>query len=209
MAAARPGGHTAFMAAELPELLVLDAAGWRDWLGTHHDGSPGVRLVLHKVGGDVTTLTYAQALDEALCVGWIDGQVGKRDAGSFLQRFTPRRPRSPWSARNTEHVARLLAEGRLQPAGLAAVDAAKADGRWDAAYAGPATMTVSEDLASAVAAVPAAQAMWDVLTSANRYSLLWRLSQVKRADTRARKITEFVAMLASGETLHPQRARPR
>jgi uncharacterized protein YdeI (YjbR/CyaY-like superfamily) len=143
-----------------------------------------------------------------LCVGWIDGQVGWRDEGSFLQRFTPRRPRSPWSVRNTGHVVRLLAEGRMQPAGLAAVEAARADGRWDAAYAGPATITVPDDLAAAVAADPAAQAMWGVLTSQNRYALLWRLTQIKRADTRVRKVAEFVAMLARGETIYPQRARP-
>ncbi len=143
-----------------------------------------------------------------MCVGWIDGQVGWRDEGSFLQRFTPRRPRSPWSVRNTGHVVRLLAEGRMQPAGLAAVEAARADGRWDAAYAGPATITVPDDLAAAVAADPAAQAMWGVLTSQNRYALLWRLTQIKRADTRVRKVAEFVAMLARGETIYPQRARP-
>jgi len=167
-----------------------------------------VRLVLHRKGGAVTALTYPLALEEALCVGWIDGQVGRRDEGSFLQRFTPRRPRSPWSVRNTGHVARLLAEGRMQPAGLAAVEAARADGRWDAAYAGPATITVPDDLAAAVATDPAARAMWDVLTSQNRYALLWRLIQIKRADTRARRVAEFVAMLARGETIYPQRARP-
>jgi len=193
---------------ELRELLVADASAWRDWLSSHHGDSPGVRLVLHRKGGAVTALTYPLALDEALCVGWIDGQVGRRDEGSFLQRFTPRRPRSPWSVRNTGHVARLLAEGRMQPAGLAAVEAARADGRWDAAYAGPATITVPDDLAAAVATDPAARAMWDVLTSQNRYALLWRLTQIKRADTRVRKVAEFVAMLARGETIYPQKARP-
>ncbi len=196
------------MVIELRELLVADASAWRDWLSSHHGDSPGVRLVLHRKGGAVTALTYPLALDEALCVGWIDGQVGRRDEGSFLQRFTPRRPRSPWSVRNTGHVARLLAEGRMQPAGLAAVEAARADGRWDAAYAGPATITVPDDLAAAVATDPAARAMWDVLTSQNRYALLWRLTQIKRADTRVRKVAEFVAMLARGETIYPQKARP-
>ena len=195
------------MAIELAELLVPDAAAWRSWLATHHASSPGVHLVLHKKGGSVTALTYALALDEALCVGWIDGQVGRRDEHSFRQRFTPRRPRSPWSVRNTEHVARLTAEGRVLPAGRAAIDAAKADGRWDAAYAGPATIVVPDDLATAVAADPAAQAMCDVLTSTNRYAVLWRLTQVKRADTRVRRIAELVAMLARGETFHPQKAQ--
>ena len=148
------------------------------------------------------------ALDEALSVGWIDGQLGRRDEGSFRQRFTPRRPRSPWSVRNTEHVARLVAAGRMLPAGQAAVDAARADGRWAAAYAGSATITVPDDLARAVAADPAAQAMWDVLSSTNRYAFLWRLTQVRRAETRARKIALFAAMLGRGETFHPQKARP-
>lgn len=196
------------MAIELPELLLPGAASWREWLAEHNATSPGVRLVLHKTGGAVTALTYALALDEALCVGWIDGQLGGRDEGSFRQRFTPRRPRSPWSVRNTEHVARLVAEGRMTPPGQAAVDAAKADGRWEAAYAGSATMTVPDDLALAVAADPAAQAMWDVLSSTNRYALLWRLTQVKRAETRARNIGLFVAMLGRGETFHPQKTRP-
>jgi uncharacterized protein YdeI (YjbR/CyaY-like superfamily) len=192
---------------ELPELLLPDAGAWRWWLVAHHADAPGVRLVLHKKGGTVTGLTYALALDEALCVGWIDGQIGRRDEGSFVQRFTPRRPRSPWSVRNREHVARLAGEGRMLPAGRAAVEAARADGRWDAAYAGPATITVPADLAAAVAADPAAQAMWDVLTSTNRYAVLWRLTQLKRADTRTRRIAEFVAMLARGETIHPQKVQ--
>ena len=196
------------MAVELSELLVADVDAWRDWLVQWHESSPGVLLVLGKKGGSVTTLTYAQALDEALCVGWIDGQVGKRDEGSFRQRFTPRTKRSPWSARNVGHVARLTAEGRMLPAGVAAVEAAKADGRWDAAYAGSATAEVPPDLLAAVAADPKAQAMFDVLTKTNLYALLWRLGQVKRADTRARKIAEFTAMLARGETFHPQRTRP-
>ena len=120
------------MAVELPELLLPDAAAWRAWLAENHASSPGVWLVLTKKGGRVTELDYAAALDEALCFGWIDGQVGRRDEGSTRQRFTPRRSRSTWSRRNVEHIARLTAEGRLTPAGQAAVDAAKADGRWQA-----------------------------------------------------------------------------
>lgn len=196
------------MADDLPELLVPDAAEWRTWLDAHHADSVGVWLVLHKKGGTVTTLTYDQALDEALCVGWIDGQVGRRDAGSFRQRFTPRQARSAWSARNVGHVARLEAEGRVRPAGAAAIAAAQADGRWDRAYAGPATAVVPPDLAAAIAADPRAQAMFDVLTSGNRYAIIYRVEAVKRTDTRARRIAEFVAMLARGETVHPQKARP-
>ena len=119
---------------ELEELQVADAAAWRDWLAVHHDSSPGVWLVLTKKGGTVTTLRYAEAVEEALCVGWIDGQARRRDQESSFQRMTPRRPRSTWSYSNVQRVERLEREGRMLPAGLAAVEAAKADGRWDAAY---------------------------------------------------------------------------
>ena len=196
------------MAVELAELLVPDAAAWRAWLAENHASEPGVWLVLTKKGGRVTALDYAAALEEALCFGWIDGQVGRRDAETMRQRFTPRRTKSAWSRRNVEHVARLTAEGRMMPAGQAAVDAAKADGRWDAAYAGPAAAEYPADLAEALAASPRAKAMWDVLTSQNRYAITYRVGQAKRPETRARKIGEFVAMLERGETIHPQQARP-
>jgi uncharacterized protein YdeI (YjbR/CyaY-like superfamily) len=193
------------MAVELPELLRPDAAAW---LLEHHTSSPGVWLVLHKQGGAVTSLTYTDAVEEALCFGWINGQAKKRDDETYLQRMTPRGARSAWSARNVERVARLEREGRMQEAGRAAVDAAKADGRWDRAYEGPATATVSPDLAHAVAANPEAQAMFEVLTSTNRYALTHRLGAVKRAETRERKIREFVEMLARHETPYPQRRKP-
>ncbi len=192
------------MAVELPELLLSDAAAWRDWLGEHHDGSPGVWLVLHKKGGMVTALTYDQALDEALCFGWIDGQVGRRDDSSYRQRFTPRRPRSRWSARNVDHVARLVTSGRMHTSGQAAVDAAKADGRWDAAYAGQGSATMPQDLAAAISASPTAQATLDTLSSTNRYALIYRVDAVKKATTRERKIAQFVEMLERGETPYPQ-----
>ncbi len=196
------------MATQLPELLLPDAQAWRAWLDEHHDKSRGVRLVLHKQGGTVTALTYAEAVDEALCFGWIDGQAGKRDADSYLVRMTPRTPRSPWSARNVQHVARLEREHRMHEAGRAAVEAARADGRWDRAYDGPATATVPTDLAQAIAADPKAQAMFDVLTSNNRFALISRLNSVKRAETRTRKIGEFVEMLARQETPYPQKRKP-
>jgi len=194
------------MPTELPELLVPDAAGWREWLTENHAGSAGVWLVLTRKGGTVTALTYASALDEALCFGWIDGQAGRRDEESSRQRFTPRTSRSGWSARNTRYVARLSEEDRMQPAGMAAVEAAKADGRWDRAYAGPATAVVAPDLQAALDAEPHAAAMWLILTSTNRYAVIYRVEQAKRAETRQRRITDLVAMLARGETLHPQRA---
>jgi uncharacterized protein YdeI (YjbR/CyaY-like superfamily) len=196
------------LVTELEELLLPDAAAWRAWLEAHHADTPGVWLVLTKKGGHVTALTRAAALDEALCFGWIDGQARSRDAATSLQRMTPRTARSRWSQVNVGLVARLEAEGRMAPAGRAAVEAAKADGRWDAAYAPPSTAVVPDDLAAAIAANPEAQAMFDVLTSANRFALITRLGAVKRAETRERKIREFVAMLARHETPHPQRARP-
>jgi uncharacterized protein YdeI (YjbR/CyaY-like superfamily) len=194
------------MSEELAELTVTGAAAWRKWLARHHDGSPGVWVVLAKKGTTrPTSLTYAEALDEALCHGWIDGQVRRRDDATYRQRFTPRRSRSPWSANNVDNIARLVAAGRMHPAGLAAVERAKADGRWDAAYSGQAGMPVPADLTAALAAQPQAAAMFDILTSQNRYAILYRIESAKRAETRARRIEQFVAMLARGETIHPQK----
>ncbi|WP_166135640.1 YdeI/OmpD-associated family protein [Nocardioides ochotonae] len=194
--------------ADLEELLVPDAAAWRAWLAEHHADSPGVWLVLTKKGGTVTALTRAAALDDALCFGWIDGQARRRDEATSYQRMTPRTSRSRWSQVNVGLVARLEAEGRMTPAGRAVVEAAKADGRWAAAYAPPSTAEIPDDLAAAIAADPAAQAMYDVLTSQNRFALIHRLGAIKRAETRERRIAEFVAMLARQETPYPQRARP-
>ncbi|GGK88897.1 YdeI/OmpD-associated family protein [Mangrovihabitans endophyticus] len=194
--------------AELDELVVADADGLRAWLAEHHATSSGVWLALTRKSGTVTTLTWQQAVDEGLCFGWIDGQGRKGDEQTSWIRFTPRTARSSWSKRNVEHVARLAAQGRIMPAGRAAVEAAQADGRWAAAYAPPSEAEVPADLAAAVAAEPAAQAMFDVLTKTNRFALIYRLNAVKRAETRERKIGEFVAMLARHETIHPQKAKP-
>ncbi|GAA1647665.1 YdeI/OmpD-associated family protein [Georgenia ruanii] len=196
------------MADKLEELLVPDAAAWRAWLAEHHATSPGVWLVLHKKGGNTTALTYDAALDEALCFGWIDGQVATRDGESYRQRMTPRRPRSRWSARNVDHAARLEREGRMHEAGRAQVRAAQADGRWEQAYGSSTTAAVPEDLAAALAADPEAQAMFDVLTSTNRFALIYRVTSVRRPETRARKIAAMVADLARGVTPHPQKRRP-
>ncbi|MGK5682540.1 YdeI/OmpD-associated family protein [Actinoplanes sp. URMC 104] len=194
--------------AELEELVVADAAALRAWLVDNHETSPGVWLALTRKGGTVTTLTWQQAVDEALCFGWIDGQARKRDEASSWIRLTPRRARSVWSQRNVEHVARLEAAGLMFPAGRAAVEAAKADGRWAAAYAPPSQAEMPADLMAAIDADPAARAMFDVLTKTNRYALIYRMNAVKRAETRERKIAEFVAMLARQETFYPQKARP-
>jgi uncharacterized protein YdeI (YjbR/CyaY-like superfamily) len=196
------------MADELPELTVTDAAGWRTWLAAHHDDPSGVWLVLAKKGTTAPTrLSYDEALEEALCHGWIDGQVRRRDEHTYLQRFTPRRARSRWSSRNVGIAERLAAEGRMHPAGAEAVARAKEDGRWEAAYAGPAGATVPADLLGALAAEPAAQAMFEILTSQNRYAVLHRIEAAKRADTRARRIEQYVSMLARGQTIHPQRRK--
>jgi uncharacterized protein YdeI (YjbR/CyaY-like superfamily) len=196
------------VAVELIELIVTDARAWRAWLGEHHADSPGVWLVLAKKGStQPTSLTYEHALDHALCHGWIDGQIARRDEHTFKQRFTPRRPRSAWSARNVAHIQRLAENGLMHPAGVAAVERAKADGRWDQAYAGQASIDMPADLASALDASPQAHANFELLTSQNRYAILYRVTTAKRADTRARRIEQYVDMLARGDTIHPQRRR--
>ena len=195
--------------ADLPELVVADASAWGAWLDAH-DGEPdGVWLVLAKKGvADPTSLTYDQALDEALCHGWIDGQVTKRDGATYRQRFTPRRSRSPWSQRNVGLVARLASEGRMRARGVAEVERAQADGRWEAAYAGQASAEVPADLQAAIDADPAARAMFAVLTRQNRYALIYRLRTATEPGARATRIAAMAAMLARGETPWPQKARP-
>jgi uncharacterized protein YdeI (YjbR/CyaY-like superfamily) len=193
---------------DLPELTVADVVAWRTWLAEHHDDPTGVWLVLAKKGTTAPTiLAHDQALEEALCHGWIDGQVRRRDEHTFRQRFTPRRARSAWSQRNVAIVERLAREGRMHPAGEAHVERAKADGRWTAAYAGQASIEVPADLVGALSAEPAARAMFEILTSQNRYAILYRIETAKRADTRARRIAQYVAMLSREETIYPQRRR--
>jgi uncharacterized protein YdeI (YjbR/CyaY-like superfamily) len=193
--------------SDAAEFVVTNAAAWRAYLeGTDADG---VWLVLAKKGTtEPTRLTYFEALEEALCFGWIDGQVRRRDEVTYSQRFTPRRRRSVWSKRNVAHAERLIAEGRMAAAGLAAIEAAKADGRWEAAYAGPATIEVPPELAAALAREPKASAMFGTLTSQNRYAILHRIALAKRPETRTKRIEQFVAMLVRGETIHPQKRTP-
>ncbi len=193
---------------EVPELLVADAVAWHDWLEDNHDRSVGVWLCVAKKGvTEPTSLQIADALDEALCFGWIDGIRRAHDDKTYRQRFTPRRPKGMWSERNVGHIERLTSEGRMRPAGNAEVDKAKADGRWDAAYAGSATRTAPEDLAEAIAANPRSAAMYEILTSQNRFALIHRVEETKRPETRARRIETFVAMLAAGETIYPQKQK--
>ncbi|WP_029253796.1 YdeI/OmpD-associated family protein [Paraoerskovia marina] len=182
---------------DVPELLVDDVAAWRGWLDVNEDSHDGVWLVLAKKGTvDPTRLTYAEALDEALCSGWIDGQKRSRDAATFLQRFTPRRRASMWSARNVEHVARLVSEGRMRARGTGEVDRARADGRWDRAYPGSATIEVPADLAAALKDSPGAAAAFGRLNRQERYSVLHPVVSASTDDLRAARIRVQVARLA-------------
>lgn len=190
------------------ELLVKDVAAWRRWLHANHAKSDGQWLVMAKKGTtSPTSLTYDETLEVALCYGWIDGQARSRDATTRLQRWTPRRKRSNWSKRNTGIAERLVNEGRMQPAGLAEMERAKADGRWASAYAGPAAVTMPDDLVAALAKKPKAKAMFEILTSQNRYAVLYRIHDAKRPETRARRIEQFVEMLARGDTVYPQKQK--
>ena len=174
---------------DLPELLVTDAAAWRRWLRDQHATSAGVWLVLAKKGtSDPTALSYDDALVEALCFGWIDGQIARRDATTFRRRFSPRSARSPWSKRNVALAEKLTASGRMHRSGEDQVRRAKEDGRWEAAYAGQADAQVPDDLADALTANPRASEMFGTLTSANRYSILYRISTAKKDETRAKRI---------------------
>jgi uncharacterized protein YdeI (YjbR/CyaY-like superfamily) len=190
---------------EIEELLVSDAAAWGAWLSAQHAQAGAVWLVLAKKGTiQPTSLTYDQALEEALCHGWIDGQVRRRDETTYRQRFTRRRARSAWSKRNVGIAQRLIAEERMKPPGAAEVERAQADGRWEAAYAGPASIEVPAELAVALAANPAASEMFAKLSGQNRYAILYRIATAKQAKTRTRRIEQFTEMLARGETIHPK-----
>ena len=190
-------------APDYPILLFADRTAFRKWLSAHHASQPGLWLRIAKAASALESVTYAEALDVALCFGWIDGQKRSYDADSFLQKFTPRQKRSAWSKRNREHVARLVAAGEMHRAGLAAVEAAKADGRWDRAYDSPGTATVPDDLQGALDEHPDAKAFFATLKGANRYAILYRIQAAVKPETRARRIAEFVAMLQRKETLHP------
>lgn len=186
------------------EIFAFESAeAFQAWLGENHAVSPGIWLKLRKKGPGIAALDYPQALDVALCYGWIDGQKAKFDDEWWLQRFTPRTPRSKWSKINRDKVAALVEQGRMRPPGQAEVDRAKADGRWEAAYAGAKTATVPDDLAAALTADPAAAKSFETLDRQNRYAILYRIQDAKKPETRARRIEKYVAMLAKGEKLHP------
>ena len=184
-----------------PILEFADAAAWSERLADHHDGVPVVSLKLAKAGSPRPTVTQVEAVEAAVCFGWIDGQVARFDAHFYLQRFTPRRPRSKWSEVNRERALRLIAEGRMRPAGRREFEAAQADGRLDAAYAPQSSITVPEDLAAALADRPEAREFFDTLTSAQRYRFLYRLHHVANPARRATRIRDYVEVLSARRTL--------
>ena len=186
----------------LPVLAFADVAALEAWFASQPGGAPGVWVKFAKKGAPEATLTKAEAIDAALCHGWIDGKLEKYDDTHWLVRFTPRRPASKWSLRNRTRALELKEQGRMRPAGLAQIEAAMADGRWDRAYASAGGAQVPGDLQSALNANPAAAAFFKTLSSRNRYAILYRIGAVKKAETRKRKIEEFMAMLARGETIH-------
>jgi uncharacterized protein YdeI (YjbR/CyaY-like superfamily) len=190
---------------DLPVLGFADAGAWESWLAQQHGSSPGVWLKIAKKGSEATGVSYPEALEVALCYGWIDGQKGALDGEYWLQRFTPRKPGSRWSKINTEKAGELIEAGRMQPAGMREVELAREDGRWDAAYAGQRSAAVPEDLERALAGNEAARAFFATLSSVNRYAILHRIGEAKRPETRARRIAKYVAMLAAHETIYPQR----
>jgi uncharacterized protein YdeI (YjbR/CyaY-like superfamily) len=188
--------------AEPAPRVFSTRAAWATWLAAHHRDQDGVWLKFAKKGSGATTVGYDDALEVALCWGWIDTQVRRLDESYYLQRFTPRRAHSKWSQRNRKLAARLIESGEMQPPGLAEVERARADGRWDAAYAGPAAATVPDDFDRALAANGQAREFFARLSSRNRYAILYRIEDAKRPDTRARRIAQIVEMLARGETFH-------
>lgn len=186
----------------LPTLEFRDRSAWERWLEANHESSPGVWLRLARKGSGVGTVTKAEALEEAIRYGWIDAQVRRHDDAFWLQRFTPRGPRSKWSQVNRRTATELIEQGRMRPAGLAQVEAAKNDGRWDAAYAPQSTVSVPDDFQRALNANPEANEFFATLKRSERYSFLYRIYDAKRPETRARRIRDYVAMLADGKTIH-------
>jgi len=187
---------------DLPVLLFADQQAWAAWLAENHATSSGLWLRLAKKAADLVSVSYAEALDVALCYGWIDGQKNSYDQDSWLQKFTPRGAKSIWSKINREKVAQLIERGLMQPTGLAAVESAKQDGRWEAAYDSARTMTVPEDFQAALDQNVAAAAFFATLNSTNRYAILWRIQTAKKAETRIRRIEQFIQMLENQETIH-------
>ena len=188
---------------DLPTLPFENKKKWADWLAKQHDKSAGVWLKLAKKDSGISSVTYEEALDVALCYGWIDGQKKGFDDKYWLQKFTPRGPRSIWSKINTEKVERLIASGEMKPAGLNAMEAAKQDGRWEAAYASQKNISVPEDFQAALDNNKKAKAFFTTLNSVNRYAILFRIQTAKKPETRAKRIQQFVEMLERNEKIYP------
>jgi uncharacterized protein YdeI (YjbR/CyaY-like superfamily) len=188
--------------SEEAPLFFETAAQWKKWLAAHHATSPGVWLRLAKKDSGERSVSYAEAVEEALCQGWIDGQKKTDDDSFWLQRFTPRSARSVWSKINRDKAIELVKEKRMLPAGKAEIDRAKKDGRWEAAYDGARTSAIPPDLKAALDADRRAAAFFETLDAANRYAILWRLQTAKKAETRERRLAQFVAMLARNEKIH-------
>src|SRR5579875_2729412 len=187
----------------LPILPFATQQEWEAWLAEHHTKTTGLWLKLAKREAGIPSITYAEALESALCYGWIDGQKASFDDQFWLQKFTPRRPKSIWSKVNCEKATALIAAGRMQPAGLRQIEAAKADGRWDAAYGSQSKITIPPDFQSELDKNPQAQAFFSTLDSANRYAILFRIETAKRTETRTARIQKFIEMLSKGEKIHP------
>lgn len=188
--------------SELPIIAFASQADFEHWLQDNHTQSDGLWVKIAKKESGHASVNYAQALDVALCFGWIDGQKNKFDAEYFLQKFTPRRPKSPWSKINQDKVAALIESGRMREAGLKEIERAKADGRWAAAYESQSKMTVPEDFQAALDQNPAAQAFFGQLNSVNRYAILYRITTAKKAETRQQRIERFIAMLNEGKKIY-------
>jgi len=187
-----------------PEIITCRSAKeWAQWLAAHHRTSNGVWLRCARKGADVQSITYPEALDEALCYGWIDGQVKKYDVDSFLRKFTPRRKRSIWSKINVGHATRLIDAGRMKPSGLKEIEDAKRDGRWTDAYDSPSRSTLPEDFVDALSKNKKARAFFETLNKANRYAITWRLQTARTPETRQRRLKAILAMLARREAFHP------
>lgn len=189
-------------ATDIPIISFKSAKDWGSWLAENHATSNGIWLRIFKKDSGKETVTYAQALDEALCCGWIDGQTQKYDEESWLQKFTPRRARSVWSKRNTEHITRLMDEGKMKPAGLKEVESAKRDGRWQKAYESPSKMTVPEDFIKELSKNKKAKAFFETLNKVNTYAITWRLQTAKKPETREKRMKTILEMLAKGEKFH-------
>jgi uncharacterized protein YdeI (YjbR/CyaY-like superfamily) len=187
---------------ELPTIAFPSRADWENWLEANHDIADGVWIKSAKKASGIETVRYVEAVEAALCFGWIDGQAKSLDEQWYLQRFTPRRARSKWSQINRARAETLIESGAMRPAGLREIERAKDDGRWEAAYPSPSKIEVPDDLRAALDANPAAAQSFEQLDATNRYAVLYRIHDAKRADTRARRIEQFVAMLARGEKIH-------